>query len=104
MRDRSGKVIGASKVGRDITEREQAEKLQRVLNDELAHRVKNTLATVQAIASRWFARRSPTDFVSSFTDRVQALVKAHTLLTRDQDAGRGCDGARERASLDRRPQ
>jgi two-component sensor histidine kinase len=102
MRDRSGKVIGASKVGRDITERKQAEKLQRVLNDELAHRVKNTLATVQAIASRWFARRSPTDFVSSFI--VQAQAKAHTLLTRDQDAGRGCDGARERASLDRRPQ
>src|SRR5216683_2094358 len=35
LRDRSGKVVGASKVGRDITERKRTEKLQRVLTDEL---------------------------------------------------------------------
>jgi PAS domain S-box-containing protein len=88
LRDRSGKVVGASKVGRDITERKRAEKLQRVLTDELAHRVKNTLATVQAIANQSLVRaKSPTDFVSSFTGRIQALAKAHTLLTRSQMQG-----------------
>src|SRR5436190_897158 len=51
LRDRSGKVVGASKVGRDITERKRAEKLQRILTDELSHRVRNTLATVQEIAT-----------------------------------------------------
>src|SRR5439155_10405729 len=82
LRDRSGKVVGASKVGRDITERKRTEKLQRVLTDELAHRVKNTLATVQAIANQSLVRaKSPPDFVSSFTGRIQALAKAHTLLT-----------------------
>ena len=60
LRDPSGNVVGASKVGRDITERKRAEKLQRILTDELSHRVKNTLATVQAIASQSLARaRSP---------------------------------------------
>src|SRR5262249_38834020 len=52
LRDRLGNVIGASKVARDISERKQAEKLQRLLVDELNHRVKNTLATIQAIASQ----------------------------------------------------
>jgi PAS domain S-box-containing protein len=88
LRDTSGKVIGASKVGRDITERKQAEKLQRVLIDELNHRVKNTLATVQAIASQSLVHaKSPTEFVSGFTGRVQALANAHTLLTRSEMRG-----------------
>jgi PAS domain S-box-containing protein len=88
LRDRSGKVVGASKVGRDITERKQAEKLQRILNDELLHRVKNTLATVQAIANQSLIRaKSPTDFADSFTGRVQALAKAHALLTRTKMQG-----------------
>jgi len=88
LRDRSGKVVGASKVGRDITERKRAEKLQRVLTDELSHRVKNTLATVHAITSQSLARaRSPVDFVAGFSGRLQALANAHTLLTRSQMQG-----------------
>jgi hypothetical protein len=35
----------------------------------------------------WFARRSPTDFVSSFTGRVQALAKAHTCSPRTKMQG-----------------
>src|SRR5258705_5578661 len=50
LRNASGTLTGASKIARDITERKQAEKLQQLLIDELNHRVKNTLATVQAIA------------------------------------------------------
>ncbi len=85
VHDKSGKVIGASKVGRDITERKQAEKLQQVLVDELNHRVRNTLATVQAIASQSLVHaKSPAEFVPSFTGRVQALAKAHALLTRSE--------------------
>jgi len=88
LRDRSGRVVGASKVGRDITDRKRAEKMQRVLTDELAHRVKNTLATVQAIANQSLVRaKSPTDFVSSFAGRIHALAKAHTLLTRSKMQG-----------------
>jgi PAS domain S-box-containing protein len=88
LRDKSGRVIGASKVGRDITERKQAEQLQRTLTNELIHRIKNTLATVQAIATQSLLRaKSPSGFVSSFTGRVQALAKAHTLLTKTMMQG-----------------
>jgi len=82
LRDKSGKIVGASKVGRDITERKQAEKLQAMLKNELNHRVKNTLATVQALASQSLRRsKNHTDFVSGFSGRVQALARAHDLLT-----------------------
>ena len=92
IRDNSGRVTGASKVARDVTERKEAEKLQRLLVDELNHRVKNTLATVQAIASHSLRRaRNSEDFVSSFTGRVQALARAHHLLT--ERMWRGADVA-----------
>jgi PAS domain S-box-containing protein len=83
LRDKFGRIVGASKVGRDVTERKQSEKLQRLLVEELNHRVKNTLATVQAVASQSFRRaNSIGDFVSSFGGRVQALARAHDVLTR----------------------
>jgi PAS domain S-box-containing protein len=101
VRDRSGRVIGASKVGRDITERKRSEQLQRVLLDELNHRVKNTLATVQAIANQSLIHaRSPSAFVTSFSGRVQALAKAHTLLTqRDMQGADVMELVREQVVL-----
>jgi PAS domain S-box-containing protein len=81
IRDRSGRILGASKVARDITERKAGEALQRLLFDELNHRVKNTLATVQAIANQSLRRSSrPEEFAASFSGRVQALARAHDLL------------------------
>jgi PAS domain S-box-containing protein len=88
LRDRFGRIIGASKVARDITERKQAEELQRLLLDELNHRVKNTLATIQAIATQSLGRaKSPQDFVASFSGRVQALSRAHDMLTQTKMQG-----------------
>ena len=79
--DRAGRIIGASKIARDITEKRRAETIQRVLVEELNHRVKNTLAMTQAIASQSLRHaRSAADFVESFSGRVQALAKAHALL------------------------
>lgn len=81
IRDRAGRVVGASKIARDVTERRRAESLQRLLVDELNHRVKNTLAMIQAIASQSLRRASnPQDFVAAFNGRVQALARAHDLL------------------------
>lgn len=82
MRDSAGRIIGASKVARDITERRRAEETQRLLIDELNHRIKNTLATVQAIATQTLRRAAtPADFVDSFNGRIKALARAHALLT-----------------------
>lgn len=82
VHDKYGRVIGASKVARDITERKRAEEMQRLLMGELNHRVKNTLATVQSIANQ-MARsiRSPSEFAAGFAGRIQALACAHGLLT-----------------------
>ena len=82
VRDKSGNIVGASKVGRDVTERKHVEKLHLLLLAELSHRVKNTLATVQAIANQTVRQaRSPGEFAASFSGRLQALARTHTLLT-----------------------
>jgi PAS domain S-box-containing protein len=82
IRDASGRVVGASKVARDVTDRKRAEETQQLLVDELNHRIKNTLATVQAIASQTLRRsKGPSDFVTAFNGRIQSLSRAHALLT-----------------------
>lgn len=88
LRDGSGRVVGASKIARDVSERKQHEALQRLLFDELNHRVKNTLATVQAIAGQSLRRSAnPEEFVAGFTGRIQALSRAHDLLVRGRMQG-----------------
>jgi len=81
LHDRAGVVVGASKIARDVTERKRAEQLQRLLFDELNHRVKNTLATIQAIAGQSLrSAADPGAFVASFNGRIQSLARAHDLL------------------------
>ena len=88
LRNEAGIIVGASKVARDITEKKQAESLQQLLLEELNHRVKNTLATVQAIATQSLSRaKSQRDFVASFSGRLQALAKMHTLLVQKNMRG-----------------
>jgi PAS domain S-box-containing protein len=67
---------------RDISERLKADERQRLLINELNHRVKNTLAIVQSIAMQT-SRSAPTvaDFHDSFIARIAALSRAHELLT-----------------------
>jgi PAS domain S-box-containing protein len=70
-------------VFQDITERKQAEDQQRFFLDELNHRVKNTLTTVQSIASQTLRSTStPAQFKEAFEGRLLALSKTHDLLTR----------------------
>jgi PAS domain S-box-containing protein len=66
----------------DVTERHRAEETQRLLVGELNHRVKNTLATVQAMAGLSLKRaRSLEQFEDNFTGRLQSLARAHALLS-----------------------
>ncbi|CAO3356432.1 Chemotaxis protein methyltransferase CheR (EC 2.1.1.80) [Azospirillum melinis] len=67
-----------------LEERERAEKRQKLLIDELNHRVKNTLAIVQAMAMQTFQYSdSLDDFQKGFIERLMALSKTHNLLTRN---------------------
>jgi len=82
VRDPDGRFLYAVRVVQDITARKVAEQRQKLLVDELNHRVKNTLATVQSLASQ-SARgvQSPTVFRERFEGRLIALSKAHDQLT-----------------------
>jgi PAS domain S-box-containing protein len=75
---------------RDMSERQAAAETQRLLIGELDHRVKNTLAIVQAIANQMAkAHVDPKTFAESFNGRVRAMASAHTLLT--QAGWKGAD-------------
>jgi two-component sensor histidine kinase len=82
VRDDTGRLLYVVRVLQDVTERKAAERRQKLLIDELNHRVKNTLATVQSLASQT-ARSAPTPevFQKSFEGRLIALSKAHDQLT-----------------------
>ena len=71
-------IAGAS---RDLTELKQAEELQRRLLHELNHRVKNTLATIQAISAQTL--RAASDLPSArvaLDQRIRSMAQAHDLL------------------------
>ena len=67
--------------GIDAKEREAADKLQKLILGELHHRIKNTLATVSAIASQSF-RAAPSIMAGqeAMEGRLSALGRAHDLL------------------------
>lgn len=70
-----------TQAGIDAKEREAADKLQKLILGELHHRIKNTLATVSAIASQSF-RTAPSieHGQKAMEGRLIALGRAHDLL------------------------
>lgn len=83
LHDAEGNLIGAINMLVDITERKQAEDRQKNLIDELNHRVKNTLATVQSLASQTARNaQDAKDGYTRFEARLLALSRAHDLLTK----------------------
>ncbi|MCI0467174.1 MAG: PAS domain-containing protein [Beijerinckiaceae bacterium] len=79
MKDDQGRVLRWFGALTDISEQKRAEEHLQLLLNELNHRVKNTLATVQAIASQSM-RTLPRENFESFSDRLVALSRAHDLL------------------------
>lgn len=87
IHDEAGKLIGAVNMLVDITDRKHAEEKQALLVRELHHRVKNTLATVQAImGSTARAVDNMEDFKTALFGRIQSLAKTHLLLADDVKA------------------
>jgi PAS domain S-box-containing protein len=73
------RVVGVSI---DITERKRVEEQQGKLVAELDHRVKNVLATVQAVAARTMqASRSMEHFVAALDGRIRSMRSTHELLS-----------------------
>lgn len=68
----------------DVTELRAAEEHKSMLIAELDHRVKNTLATVSAVANRTRDdNASLEDFLEAFDGRIRSLADTHTLLSRN---------------------
>jgi len=79
--DHDGTPARMTGVSLDITARKNADERQRTLLDELNHRVKNTLATVQSIAAQTVRTADAASFEEAFLSRIAALSRAHDLLT-----------------------
>lgn len=88
VRDDDGRMIAGKIIARDITDRHRAEQHTQMMMGELNHRVKNTLATVQAIALQTLANAPGlAEFRKSFINRLLALSNTHNLLASNAWSG-----------------
>lgn len=84
LRNQANEIVAAITSFIDVEDSRRAEEAQELLVDELNHRVKNTLAIVQSIASQSFRDLSdPEDAQAKFRARLRALAMAHDLLTKE---------------------
>jgi PAS domain S-box-containing protein len=95
LRDAIGRVIGASTIARDITERKQAEERQRLLMREMDHRMKNLFALAGSLVGMSVRdAATPQELASIVQERLSALARAHALTMRKDSAGGGNDSVR----------
>jgi two-component sensor histidine kinase len=82
VKNAEGKIVGASSITRDITERKLAEAREKMLMAELDHRVKNVLARVDMVAlSTRNGSSSIDEYARSLKGRIQSMAAAHALLS-----------------------
>ena len=90
--DAAGEAVRIAGISIDVTHRTRASLHQRLLIDELNHRVKNTLATIQSIAMQTFRTDeqgggAPASQRALFESRLLALSNVHDVLTRENWEG-----------------
>lgn len=84
IRNRKGEIVGASKIARDITERQRARERQILLLREMSHRVKNVFALAGAVVTlSTRTARSPEDLAEQVRNRLGTLARAHELTLPD---------------------
>jgi PAS domain S-box-containing protein len=83
LADATGKIVGASKIARDITVRRQAQEVQSLLLGEMRHRINNLFAITNSLVTL-SARMSktPTEMEAAIKERLAALSRAHQLTRR----------------------
>jgi len=89
IKDDEGRTTGSIVELRDVRREKQGERQQRLLMDELNHRVRNSLATVQSLAMQSFRKVAEEcrPALDSFQDRLHALARAHNVLTKESWEG-----------------
>ncbi len=83
LRDEASRITGWFGSSTDIDAMKQAEEHRTLLINELNHRVKNTLATVQSIASQSLRAPDAEQGREAFEARLFALARTHDVLTRE---------------------
>lgn len=88
IRDDDGKAIGTIIEVRDISSEKAAKERQALLINELHHRVKNTLTTVQSVMNFTFRTSDNMEaFQRGMTGRLSSLARSHSLLTDNEWTG-----------------
>jgi PAS domain S-box-containing protein len=84
VRNESGDIFEHFASFIDLTRHKEEQAQSRMLIDELNHRVKNTLTTVQSIVSQGLRNSSdPAEIREAVESRLFALSRSHDLLTRE---------------------
>lgn len=95
--DDQHRPLTMSGISVDITERKEAEAYRRLMTQEMSHRIKNTLATVQSIVSQSLRSELPPEQLRNVVAcRLEALGGAHDVLT-----GKDWDVAGLRQTIER---
>src|SRR5262249_33689560 len=86
IKNAKGKVVGASKIARDITEQKHSQEQIATLAREAEHRSKNLLATVQA-AVNLSQSDTPEGLKRAIEGRIRALANVHSLFVKTRWIG-----------------
>jgi two-component sensor histidine kinase len=81
VKDAGGKIVGASKIARDITEQKRNQEQINVLAREAEHRSKNILSNVQAIVNLSQSDTSE-GLKDAISGRIQAMSNVHSLFVK----------------------
>lgn len=80
VKDAHGRIIGASKIARDITERRRAQDQQRMLLREMNHRIKNLFTLASSVVGlSQYSADSVEGLATAVRSRLGALARAHAL-------------------------
>jgi PAS domain S-box-containing protein len=100
VRGPDGTIMGASKILRDITERNRASERQSLLLREMNHRIKNLFALVSGLIAM-SARTSGTveELADKLNNRINSLARAHALTLPDGDEKEATDSSTTLSNL-----
>jgi len=88
IKNAHGKIVGASKIARDISAAKESERRIRLLMREVNHRVKNQFAVILSMVRETSKRSSdPQEFEELIRARIMALSRSHDLLVTSEWAG-----------------
>ncbi|MHC2019937.1 HWE histidine kinase domain-containing protein [Methylobacterium sp. CM6247] len=100
VREDDGRITHWVSAQRNVTERRAGEERQALMVRELHHRVKNTLATVQAVLNATVrSSLSIPEFTRALSGRITSLARTHALITEDVALAASFEGLL-RAELD----